>query len=217
MRPNNYAMAYLYAGLSYYALKNKGSKVIDYLILKSGEFSSDGRLDYKLTEVDQEPIRIMYINLYKISHNKHFFNVTHSIFEYLKHKRIDGSNIITYREKSQNQFSDGISMIVPFLMEYFHASQDSTALLMAIENVNEYRKYGCDETIGIPVYGYNKKTHIKMGSANWRRGIGWYLLGAAYTPHIQDSTLNKSIDLLNYSQFSSLVKQKVRFINGINV
>ena len=92
-------------------------------------------------------------------------------------------------------------MIVPFLMEYFHVSQDSTALLMAIENVNEYRKYGCDETTGIPVHGYNKKTHIKVGSANWGRGIGWYLLGVAYTSHIQDSTLNKSVDLLNYSQF----------------
>ena len=96
-RSNNYAMAYLYAGLSYYALKNNDSKVMDYLILKSGEFSSSGRLNYKLTEVDQVPIGIMYINLYKISHNKDFFNVAHSIFEYLKHKRINGSNIITYR------------------------------------------------------------------------------------------------------------------------
>lgn len=74
-RQNNYAMAYLYAGLSYYALNCNDKEVIDFLLLKSNEFSSNGKLEYELTEVDQVPIGIMYINLYKISRNKEFLDV----------------------------------------------------------------------------------------------------------------------------------------------
>ena len=194
-------MAYLYAGLSYYALNCNDKEVIDFLLLKSNEFSSNGKLEYELTEVDQVPIGIMYINLYKISRNKEFLDVARSVFDYLNEKRINGSNLISYRAESANQFSDGVGMICPFLMEYFHATQDSTALMMANHNLNEFKKWGCDIATGIPTHGYNKETHIKVGSANWGRGIGWYLLAAAYMPHLDDPLLDKSIELLNYSQF----------------
>lgn len=206
-RQNNYAMAYLYAGLSYYALNCNDKEVIDFLLLKSNEFSSNGKLEYELTEVDQVPIGIMYINLYKISRNKEFLDVARSVFDYLNEKRINGSNLISYRAESANQFSDGVGMICPFLMEYFHATQDSTALMMANDNLNEFKKWGCDITTGIPTHGYNKETHIKVGSANWGRGIGWYLLAAAYMPHLDDPLLDKSIELLNYSQFPLSSKQ----------
>lgn len=206
-RQNNYAMAYLYAGLSYYALNCNDKEVIDFLLLKSNEFSSNGKLEYELTEVDQVPIGIMYINLYKISRNKEFLDVARSVFDYLNEKRINGSNLISYRAESANQFSDGVGMICPFLMEYFHATQDSTALMMANDNLNEFKKWGCDIATGIPTHGYNKETHIKVGSANWGRGIGWYLLAAAYMPHLDDPLLDKSIELLNYSQFPLSSKQ----------
>ena len=118
-------MAYLYAGLSYYALNCNDKEVIDFLLLKSNEFSSNGKLEYELTEVDQVPIGIMYINLYKISRNKEFLDVARSVFDYLNEKRINGSNLISYRAESANQFSDGVGMICPFLMEYFHAGLNS--------------------------------------------------------------------------------------------
>lgn len=96
-------MAYLYAGLSYYALNCNDKEVIDFLLLKSNEFSSNGKLEYELTEVDQVPIGIMYINLYKISRNKEFLDVARSVFDYLNEKRINGSNLISYRAESANQ------------------------------------------------------------------------------------------------------------------
>lgn len=61
-------------------------EVIDFLLLKSNEFSSNGKLEYELTEVDQVPIGIMYINLYKISRNKEFLDVARSVFDYLNEK-----------------------------------------------------------------------------------------------------------------------------------
>lgn len=61
--------------------------------------------------------------------------------------------------------------------------------------------------MAIITHGYNKETHIKVGSANWGRGIGWYLLAAAYMPHLDDPLLDKSIELLNYSQFPLSSKQ----------
>lgn len=143
----------------------------------------------------------MYINLYKMTGNDYYLAVAESIFGYLKSIRIGGSNIIAYRKESANQFSDGIGMIVPFLIEYFYQSNDSIALRMAEDNFKEYQKYGCDSSTGIPMHGYNKKTHIKVGSANWGRGIGWYLLGAAYLPHLQDTRLDNNVGELNYAQF----------------
>ena len=69
-------MAYLYAGLSYYALNCNDKEVIDFLLLKSNEFSSNGKLEYELTEVDHISTYIKYPEIKNFSMLLVLFSIT---------------------------------------------------------------------------------------------------------------------------------------------
>ena len=63
---NNYYTSYALVGASYYALMNN-----DYMMMKelseiaNSFLTSDGKLNYEIQRIDQIPIGILYINLYK--------------------------------------------------------------------------------------------------------------------------------------------------------
>ena len=84
-------------------------------------------------------------------------------------------------------------MYIPFLMEYFNIAKDSLAYQIADYNMQQYYRKGVDKETGIPFHGYDWNSGIRVGSANWGRGIGWYLLAAAYCPQFKDEKLNESL------------------------
>ena len=59
--------------------------------------------------------------------------------------------------------------------------------------MQQYYRKGVDKETGIPFHGYDWNSGIRVGSANWGRGIGWYLLAAAYCPQFKDEKLNESL------------------------
>lgn len=198
---NNYSKAFLYAGLSEYAVSYKDTAIISYLQSKLDSYVKDNKLVYHLQEVDQVPIGIAYLNLYKLTSEDKYLLVSNHIYKWLLTKKEKESNIIYYRFGSSNQFVDGLGMFVPFLVEYSKVTNDSTAYVIAKDNMVEYYKYGVDKETGIPSHGYNKYTHLKVGSANWGRGIGWYVLALAYMPEIDSSKLDNVLPTLSATQF----------------
>lgn len=200
---NDFNISYCYAGLSYYALERKDPIVLNYLqkLSKSITKNNVDELNYDITQIVQIPIGIMFINLYKATGIIKYKNVAISIFNKLKEFREDG-NIIPYFKNSNYRFVDGVGMYVPFLMEYFELTQDSLAREIALDNMNDFRKNCTDKETGIPHHGYDPKTKMKLGSANWGRGIGWFLLAAAYcNKEYKDSLLQHNIGKMPYQQF----------------
>lgn len=200
-RTNNYSTSFLYAGLSEWAYKKKDTKVLEYLERKMAEFSKNGQLNYKIEEVDQVPIGLCYINLYRITNNKDYLNCATDIYSWILSRREKNTNIIYYRKDSPNQFIDALGMYVPFLVEYSKLTGDTLAYYIAYDNMLEFYKYGVDKETGIPSHGYNLKTHIKVGSSNWGRGIGWYVLAASYLPEFSDVNIDKNLNLISKTQF----------------
>ena len=92
-------------------------------------------------------------------------------------------------------------MYVPFLVEYSKLTGDTLANSIAYDNMKEFYKYGVDKETGIPSHGYNLKTHIKVGSSNWGRGIGWYILAASYLPEFTDEKIDENLPLISKTQF----------------
>lgn len=198
----NYYKAYLLVGLSYYALNKRDKDVIEALV-KLADDIVDERSDclkYQINKIDQVPIGIMFINLYKILGNDKYMKVAHNIKERLLQFK-NNEDLIYYINQSRTNFSDAVGMYVPFLMEYYNVSGDTLSKNIAMKNLCEYQKYGVDKETGIPVHGYDIKTHIKTGSANWGRGIGWYLLAASYCENFHDSILDSNIPKFDYTQF----------------
>lgn len=128
---NPFNMGYLYAGLSYYALYSQKSKkkIVDYLINVSERFenSTHDSLRYRIDNIVQIPYGLMYINLYKITKNRKYLNISSSIYKQLLLLRLDGSNEIPYISNSDYRYVDGLGMFVPFLVEYYNLTGDTLA------------------------------------------------------------------------------------------
>lgn len=206
-RINNYSISFLHAGLSEWAFKKEDTKVLEYFERKVAEFITNGKLNYEIEEVDQVPIGICFVNLYRMTDNKVYLNCAKAIYNWLINRRETDRNIIYYRKDSPNQFIDALGMYVPFLVEYSKLTDDTLAYNIAHDNMLAFFEYGVDKETGIPSHGYNLKTCIKVGSSNWGRGIGWYVLAASYLPEFSDVNLDKNLSLISQTQFPQTSRQ----------
>lgn len=199
---NNYYTAYGYAGLSYYGIQTKNRTLMESLKQKASSMydAKKGVLTYDIIKIDQVPIGIFFLNMYRWYNKEEYRTVARNIFKHVMERR-NANGIVMYRPDTKVQLSDAVGMYVPFLMEYFNVTGDSLAYKVAYHNMKEYYTYGVDHRTGIPAHGYDLKSGILTGSANWGRGIGWYLLAAAYCPQINDPALNKTLSCLEYTQF----------------
>lgn len=196
---NNYYTSYALVGASYYSMMNNDSVIMLKLKEKADNFILDRKLNYNIKRIDQIPIGILYLNLYKFYNDSLYLRIADSLFKEIIDMEQD--SIIKYSQSSQCQFSDALGMYIPFLMEYFFLTGDSLAYNIADHNMKQYYKYGVNKETGIPSHGYNIQNKIHVGSSNWGRGIGWYLIAAAYCPQFKDENLDKSLESLEYTQF----------------
>ena len=200
-RFNDYAISFLYWGLSEYAMATENQEIIANLEDRVKLFTQSAGLTYELQEVDQVPIGNCFLNLYSITRKREYLDYSTVIYNWLMTRREPASNIIYYRKDCPNQFVDGLGMIVPFLVSYSKITGDSLAYQVAWDNLQEYYRYGVDKETGLPAHGYSKSTHVKVGSINWGRGFGWYVMAAAYLSEFKDNELDKHLKEIGYSQF----------------
>ena len=198
----SFSLAYCYAGLSYYAMYYNDNELKTALIEKANKYVNGeyNALKFKVTDINQAPIGILYVNLYRMTKNVKYLNVAKAIAHNIYDLR-ENNNLIPYFHNMDLYFVDGVGMYVPFLMEYYQETNDSLAKQIAEDNFYNAYKKCVDKESGMPHHGYDPHTGIKLGSANWGRGIGWYMLAAAYLPEFNDELLNKSIEKLDYTQF----------------
>ena len=138
--------------------------------------------------------------MYKLTHNELYKKIYSTLYKKLLLLK-DEDGLIIYNENSSCHYSDELGMYVPFLMEYFTLTNDSVAINTVNQNIKAFQKYGIDRDTHIPFHGYEKNTKIKLGSTNWGRGIGWYLLALSYCPQETDAILYENIKKLPYTQF----------------
>ena len=127
-------------------------------------------------------------------------SVAESIFKQVINWRNE-RGIIMYVNNNETQLIDAVGMYVPFFMEYYKETGDTLAYMTVDYNMRQLYEKSVDKESGIPVHGYNTVTGIKVGSSNWGRGIGWYLLAAAFCPQINDPVLDQSLSVMEYTQF----------------
>lgn len=177
----HYPRAFLYYGLSeYYIKKNdfigieKFRKEFDKLINENGD------PNFKLNYVDQVPFGLTALNLYNKGGSKDdekYLAFAKKIFQKHILENMNKLDIIEYRKGQTVTYCDLLGMIVPFLVEYYKTTQDKQALDIAKHHMNYYILNGLDKDTYIPAHGIDLNSNIKVGSVNWGRGIGWYLLG----------------------------------------
>lgn len=198
---NNYNRGLLFTGLALYAEAYCDTEIRGICSEHLKSFiDSDGNFKYEVKYCDQALIGVAYCSMYRQTKESIYKKAAYNLFLFLKEKDNYDTGIM-YREFADWQYCDVLGMTIPFLMEYSNTFNDSIALSIAYRNFDIYYTYGVDKETGIPCHGYNIKNHMKLGSMNWGRGIGWYLLAASYLPEFSDLLLDKNIQYLDYEQF----------------
>lgn len=175
----NYPLGILYWGLSEYAIRKGEKMVIEHLNQTSQKYlNDDGVLNYELRVIDQTPMGLCFINMFKATGNEKYFKGALSIANFLL-TRYEEDHLM-YRKEGEAQLVDTLGLTIPFLVECSNLFHDEKYVSIAKEIYNLFGRNAIDPSTGFPFHGYNVKNNQKLGSANWGRGLGWFLLASAY-------------------------------------
>ena len=200
---NNFFTSYAMVGISYYAMEQRDSATMNELRQKADAFidSKNYTLNYPVIKIDQAPIGLLLLNLHKWYKDEQYMKVAQNLYSTVKDMKDKKGRILYAGIEANVDLVDALGMYVPFFMEYFRATNDSSALKIVNDNMERYQRYAVNPLTGIPAHGYNLSNGVPVGSANWGRGIGWYLLAAAFCPQMKDATLDRTLAKLDYTQF----------------
>lgn len=193
-----YPKAFLLVGITDY-LKSSGDSLINKKILGIMDkyISKNGELNFNLEYVDQVPFGIAFINLYQVYHDERFKRAADKIFLYITMSVNQKDSLIYYRSNSNILLVDALGMVCPFLIRYGVTFNNSVALKIAYTQILFYIKYGLEENSRLPFHAIHISKKLRLGPANWGRGIGWYLLALSFAIHYTDNNSNAYYKIMN--------------------
>lgn len=199
----NYPRAFLLLGIVNYLMKKNDKKAMnDFKILFDEYITQEGKPSFQLNRIDQVPFGEVALKLYTIYKEEKYLHFAHQLYHYIKENIASTDGIIDYRPGIKVVLNDMIGLCLPFLLHYSKTTNIEEATNIAEQQMNYFITYGTDAHSQLPAHGIDKITTTKVGSANWGRGIGWYILGlSACAESNQDyqtqfSKLEKSLNLL---------------------
>lgn len=173
-RLNHYPRAFLFYGLTEYAIRKNERLVLDEV---KNEFDNFIIIE-KIQRLDQVPFGLAALNLYEAYGEDKYLDFANKIFNFIS-SQMDENRLISYRPGQVITFPDTLGLTVPFLLKYKnHTNIDTT--LIAKEQMSYFIEFGVNPKSYIPVHGVNRDNNIQVGSANWGRGIGWYFMALSY-------------------------------------
>lgn len=197
----NFQTSYLLFGLTSYGIFSNNENVVKYVNSKLCKLlTNDGHISYPLFRIDQVPIGMSMILLNQYLGISAYDTAINQLLDFIIYRyKTDGR--VLYLPESDVQHVDTIGMYIPFLCML--RQNNSNPLISEIINsgIEEYSRFGTDAVTHLPSHGYNLKSKRKIGSSNWGRGIGWYLLGLSFVDEFKDSILDKYVSELEYTQF----------------
>lgn len=165
---NNFFTSYAMVGISYYAMEQDDSATMDELKKKADAFidSKAFTLNYPVIKIDQAPIGLLLLNLHKWYKDEQYMKVAQNLFSTVKDMKDKQGRVLYAGLGAKVDFADALGMYVPFFMEYFKATNDSSALKIVNDNMERYQRYAVNPLTGIPAHGYNLSNGVPVGSAN---------------------------------------------------
>lgn len=207
---------YLYAGLTEICLKDKHILASVKSQFDQQVCSQDGTPLFVFKSTYQTPFAHAAVNLHQLTGENKYKIFADSIYQKLKALENE-KGLIKYAQFSQHDSEelhlvDEIGMYVPFLIKYYQAFGTEEALLLAKKNMDYWIKYGTDPN-GMPHHYI--VNDIPLGSNNWGRGLGWYILALVAMCSVDNNyeqdliKLNQTVDKLCptsclYTQFIGL-------------
>lgn len=121
------------------------------------------------------PVGLVSLELFEITGDKKYLEFSKRVFGYVN-SLLDEEGLLSYRQGQTFLYYDAIGLTIPFLVKYAELV-DGSVLELARRQLQFYIDYGLSKEGYVPSHAVDKKRKLPIGSSNWGRGIGWYLLG----------------------------------------
>ncbi|MFR3766747.1 MAG: glycoside hydrolase family 88 protein [Blautia sp.] len=176
--------ALVYLAVSEYYNSNGMQDKIEVLIAR--EIGRDGNWKQEPEEIDTALLAYYLLKYAKdIDSIKPAMDTIYRLI--LERRGADG--LICYRKSSGHlRFVDTLGLVCPFLCAYGKIYNVKEASQLAIEQVQDFERYGIHPDYCMPVHAYDANTKIPMGLYGWGRGLVWYLLALCECYEILDNT-----------------------------
>lgn len=198
----NFPKAFLLLGLlDQYKESKKESLLIE--IIQSIELKyidETGNLKFDFNKIDQALFGLVFVELYKITKDTKFKHSADIIYQEIQHFKND-EGLYLYRKKDNVLFIDTLGMVVPFLIVYGELLNDKVLIDDAKKQFFWFLNLTNTNQGDFPPHAYDLEHKIKLGSNNWSRGMGWFMIGLAY------STLNDKIQQQLFNQYFEKLKR----------
>lgn len=177
----NFPKAFLILGLIDEYKRSKNELLLNNIKTKVNEkyLNSEGELKFDFNKIDQVIFGLVFLELYKItSKNKYKLaaNIIYNKIQEFKNK--DG--LYLYRKNDNILFIDTLGMVVPFLIEYGSYFKKEDVIAEGIFQIKGYTRLTTSTIKEFPPHAFDLDHGIKLGSNNWTRGMGWYMIGLSY-------------------------------------
>lgn len=176
---NSFPRGYLLNGIFDYADTKNDINLINYLEKIVDSFLINLKKN-DLKYIDQACMGMVLINLYKKTKRAKYKEACDSIAIWLLQRIDQKHGIILYRPNMNYQYVDTLGMICPFLVMYGSTFKKYDFISLS----NHQIKYYIDHALNsnrIPFHAIELDDYSPMGSCNWGRGLGWYLLALSAT------------------------------------
>lgn len=173
-RLNNYPRAFLFYGLADYFSKINDSDNLDKLKNLFDKLIFENNKNVLINRIDQVPFGLTSLILYDVYKEEKYLYYSEKLYEYTIGS-IENDGLISYRKGQEVILNDVLGMTVPFLIKYDDYIEADLKYIIR-QQLAFYIEHGIDQDTYIPVHAIQRENKIKLGSANWGRGIGWYAI-----------------------------------------
>lgn len=175
----NFPLAFLLLGLLDRYESSGDTKLLEDIEQKCTELvSSSGQLIFTFDKVDQAMFGLVFLRLYTIARAKKYLTASNEIYKNVL-SYVGDDDIVRYRKGVDVAFIDTIGLVCPFLIMYTDITDCKSARVLAEKQVNHVLDTGLDKDGILPFHAVDLNLNAPLGSINWGRGIGWWVLGLA--------------------------------------
>ena len=175
----NFPLAFLLLGLLDRYESSGDTKLLEDIEQKCTELvSSSGQLIFTFDKVDQAMFGLVFLRLYTIAQAKKYLTASNEIYKNVL-SYVGDDDIVRYRKGVDVAFIDTIGLVCPFLIMYADITDCKSARVLAEKQVNHVLDTGLDKDGILPFHAVDLNLNAPLGSINWGRGIGWWVLGLA--------------------------------------
>ncbi len=149
--------------------------------------------DLPIHNIDNVMNGYSLLYVYEQTKEEKYKEAAHKLYEYLCDYKREMENTLPYRKHHPKHiYADGVGMIAPFLCRYGTVFEKEEAVEAGIGYIQDFLRFGMDESTGLPYHGYDLETKVKYGIIGWGRAVGWLMLGLAdslqYIPKSKEKT-----------------------------